>query len=178
MANESSEQMRSVKLIQLEETPGEDFDLEGSQLNQVEALMQIAQLSPYWRAAHATAEVSLHDSSESISTNVLTLFDTGSSAGNFVSSTFVNKHNLQARLLKINKKVKVANGSRVNILAKLMLQVSFLTESGIRSANLEFNVMEGLSMDLIIGLPAICNHFREVLAEMMGKVIFDNSEML
>ena len=134
--------------------------------------MKIEQTNRFWRAAHKEAQVCLQDSSLTIDTNVMTLFDTGASAGNFISSAFVTKHGLESNLLKVNKKVKVANGTRVDILAKIMLQVSFQTESGIKTASLEFNVMEGLSMDLIIGLPSICNHFREVLAEMMGKVMF------
>ncbi|MFN9917269.1 MAG: hypothetical protein ACK53L_32080, partial [Pirellulaceae bacterium] len=69
----------------------------------------------------------------------------------------------------------VANGVKVEILAKLILQVSFQTAGGIKTANLEFNVMEGLSLDLIIGLPSICNHFQDVLAEMMGKVLLGNT---
>jgi hypothetical protein len=44
-----------------------------------------------------------------------------------------------------------------------MLFIEFETEGRPTSAILEFWVMEGLSLDLIIGLPAICNHFREVL---------------
>lgn len=53
-----------------------------------------------------------------------------------------------------------------------MLLVSFDANGETTSATLEFDVMQGLSLDIIVGLPAICNHFRDVLGEMMGKVFF------
>ncbi len=87
----------------------------------------------------------------------MTLFDTGASSGNFEQSIYC----LRSNLILVNKKVKVANETRVNIDAKIMLGVSFDTQREMRKACLEFNVMDGLSLDLIIGLPAICNHFRE-----------------
>jgi hypothetical protein len=164
--------IRSVSTIdeEDEELPEESHD---RQFNQLEGLMQVSQTNPYWRAAHKPAKISSPQCSENvIATNVMTLFDTGASSGNFVSAAFVQKHHLESHLIKVNRKVKVANGTRVDIHAKLMLQVSFDTDGETTSATLEFNVMQGLSLDIIVGLPAICNYFRDVLGEMMGKAFF------
>ncbi|MFN9905179.1 MAG: retropepsin-like aspartic protease, partial [bacterium] len=127
-------------------------------------------------AAHTEAKEQANHKDALLLSNVPPLFDTGESSGNFVSKAFIEKHGLQDQLLKVNKKVKVANGTKVEIHAKIMLFIEFETEGRPTSAILEFWVMEGLSLDLIIGLPAICNHFNEVLCDMMGKAIFNQHD--
>ena len=151
-------------------------DIHDDHFNQIEGLMRIHQTNKYWKAAHKEARVSLQESDGIIAAQVMTLFDTGASSGNFVSSAFVEKYNLQTHLLPVNRKVKVANGNRVNIESKIMLDIAFVDADVQTGACLEFNVMEGLSLDLIIGLPAICNNFRAVLIEMIGNIVFDEDE--
>ena len=121
----------------------------------------------YWRASHREAEIVMEQGSESRKVNVITLFDTGASHSNFVSTMFVEKHHLQRRLVNINKKVKVANNVRVNIDKMLTMNVKFTVEGKQYSADLDFLVMDGLNMDMIIGLPSICNYFLDVLIHMM-----------
>jgi hypothetical protein len=169
-------EMPSVNIVK-----GVDKELEveedenDGQLNQIEALMRISETAQYWKAAHKRATVCL-DNSELVATGVITLFDTGASSGNYVSRAFVDKHSLSDRLIPVNKKIKVANGSKVEIRERIMLRVNFESNSGQRSAVLEFDVINGMSLDLIIGLPSICNHFKELLAEMMGNVLFHEDD--
>jgi len=73
--------------------------IQPERIYQVQALMKASNLSPYWKAAHTKASVSLQDSSRVVSADVITLFDTGASAGNFISSAFVSQHGLDQYLL-------------------------------------------------------------------------------
>ena len=68
----------------------------------------------------------------------------------------------------MRKKVKVADGTLVSIDFYLILEISFEHGSSVPTAAVKFLVMEGLSMDLVIGLPDICLHFKEVLFHMMN----------
>ena len=72
--------LKAVNLMQPgQTTEDEEDDQEDSHLYQVQALMKVSNLSPYWKAAHATASVSLQDSSRVVSAGVITLFDTDAS---------------------------------------------------------------------------------------------------
>jgi len=171
--SKSSEPIQRVHVME----EGEELVEPGGDFNQIEALMRIQEPNVYWKAAHKEASVKIAGSEEVIDARIVTLFDTGASSGNFVSSSFISKYALQPFLVKVNKKVKVANGTRVDIDSKVMLEVTFSTDHGATTAILDFNVMRGLSLDIIIGLPAICNHFKDVLAEMMGKVASHQDEL-
>jgi len=87
--------------------------------------MRVSETNQYWKAAHSHARVTYLDLNRFIASDVITLFDTGASSGNYVSQLFIQKHNLQHLLTPVGKSVKVANGEIVDIVSQVMLQVSF-----------------------------------------------------
>ena len=107
----------------------------------------------------------------------MTLFDTGASGNNFVSNSFVESHGLLEFICPMSKKVKVADGAFVEIASYLILEISFVHGNTVTTASVRFLIMNGLSMELVIGLPDICRLFREVLFSMMsdpsGECSFD-----
>ena len=155
----------------IQRDPCSDYspDEELSSFNIIEGLLRVYETNQYWKAAHRRAKVKLQGTDEVVSANVITLFDTGASAGNFVSQAFIDAHGLEDFLVVADKTIRIANGTSVEINSKIHLRVSFQLEDGASSADLVFYVMDGLSLDLIIGLPTICLYFKEVLSEMMGK---------
>ena len=78
----------------------------------------------------------------------------------------------------IRKKVKVADGSLVEIVSYLILEISFIHGNAVTSASVNFLVMKGLSMELVIGLPDICRLFKEVLFYMMNSPAMEEMESL
>ncbi len=98
---------------------------------------------------------------------VITLFDTGASGNNFVSKKFIDNNNLHGYIDPMKKKVRVANGDTMVIDSSIVLKVSFKHGSSESIERLKFLVMQGLSLDLVIGLPDICRVFKGVLFDMM-----------
>ena len=106
----------------------------------------------------------------------MTLFDTGASGNNFVSNSFVESHGLLEFVCPMKKKVKVANGALVEINSYLVLEISFVHADTTTTASVKFLVMNGLSMELVIGLPDICRLFREVLFSMMNDPTIEGDD--
>ena len=153
----------AVSAIQSDEQEEED-------LSMVHSFMQVEKTNPYWRAAHREAMVNVGKADALQRVSVMTLFDTGASSSNFISRRFVIEHGLESKMVKANKRVKVANGEKVLITSKIFLEVTFAEKELKHKATLEFLIMDGLSMELIIGLPDICNHFHSLLFHMIGKL--------
>jgi hypothetical protein len=77
--------------------PNRPPNLDGD-FNVIQSLLRVYQTNQYWRAANKEAKVKAKDKDDLILSNVMTLFDTGASSGNFVSKAFIEKHGLQDQL--------------------------------------------------------------------------------
>ena len=101
----------------------------------------------------------------------MVLFDSGSSSDNFISSNFVKK--CGDKLLKdmVHKKlrVKVADGHQIELQGYIPVTIAFEDDGKTYKAQLSLYVLDGLAKDIIIGLPAICEHFSELFMNMIKK---------
>ena len=57
----------------------------------------------------------------------------------------------------------------------LILKISFEHGASVTTGLVKFLVMNGLSMELVIGLPDICRLFREVLFSMMSDPVIEEA---
>ena len=142
-------------------------EVEAEEFGLVEGFMRVDKTNQFWRASHREARVTLPSQREKKSVKVVTLFDTGASGSNFASRRFVEDNDLQSHTVPKNKRVTVANGNMVIIDSCIDLEISFSFGAEEVMATLNFLVMEGLSLDLVIGLPDICRYYKEVLFHMM-----------
>ena len=162
--------MPRVNAIEDEEDLEEEHLRESEDFGLIAEFLRVGDTNKYWKAAHKEAKVQLpaDELSEGKAVQIVTLFDTGASGNNFMSRNFVDKHRLEEFLCPMKKRVKVADGTLVTIDFYLILKISFEHGASVTTAEVRFLVMEGLSMDLVIGLPDICLHFKEVLFHMMN----------
>ena len=132
----------------------EDFQ-ESGDFRLIAEFLRVGDTNQYWRAAHREAKVKLpgtfNDAERKV--KVMTLFDTGVSGNNFVSQGFVERHGLLEIICPMHKKVKVADGALVEIASYLILEISFSHGNTVTTASVKFLLMNGLSMQLVIGLP-------------------------
>ena len=104
-----------------QEDPGDlQPDVDDPEFCLIGEIMRIQEVHKHWRAAHKEATVT--SEGKTIATEVMTLFDTGASMGNFLSQAFVDR-------------------SKVEIRHKMNLEVTFKALDGDKTANLEFWVM-------------------------------------
>jgi hypothetical protein len=100
-----------------------------------------------------------------------TLFDTGAANGNYMSESFLNRHieQLAAFLSPATQSVRVGTkGLIVHTLHTLTVTVAFLDSRGIKYiAQIPFGIIRNLAKDVIVGLPAICEHFGVLMLEML-----------
>ena len=102
--NKPPNDLKAVNLIQQQKDRDSEDDQPEENFNVIEGLMRVYQTNQYWKAANKEAKVRAADKDTLILTNVMTLFDTGASSGNFVSEAFVRKHGLQNQLLNRSTK--------------------------------------------------------------------------
>lgn len=103
------------------------------------------------------------------------LFDSGATASNYISKKCVKDNKLESSLVTVDKSVKVANGTVCKINEKMSFNIEFLDQNGRPiAADLEFYVLEGLNMEVVIGLPAICEHFKDLFIEMIEGTTLSN----
>jgi hypothetical protein len=92
------------------------------------------------------------------------LFDSGD------SSRCILENHLERRVVKVKNRVRVANGQCVNISGMVNLSVSFRSDDGTTTtANLDFLILDGLTMELVIGLPTIVREFKSLFVEMLNS---------
>lgn len=117
--------------------------------------------------ARRCGRVAVGDASRSFEVKAA-LFDSGASSSNYISKNCVLKNQLEQYLVKVNKSVKVADGTLCNIDSKVTLTITFWNRAGeSTAAELDFHVLDGLSMEIVIGLPSICKNFRDLFVEMI-----------
>ena len=147
--------MPRISAIEDEAEQEEEEFHESGDFNLIAEFMRVGDTNQYWRAAHREAKVKLPgafgDSERKV--KVMTLFDTGASGNNFVSNSFVERHGLLEFICPMSKKVKVADGALVKIASYLILEISFVHGNTVTTASVKFLVMNGLSMELVLGLP-------------------------
>jgi len=102
------------------------------------------------------------------------LFDTGALSGNYISLPFVEKHRAQlaAYIRPSQSKVTLADSkTHVDISETVSLTVAFRDSAGTdHTASLDFHVLDTTANSMIVGLPAIINHFAELFREMLESV--------
>ena len=94
------------------------------------------------------------------------LFDSGALGAAYLSRQFLQDHaaDLEPLLKPVQGSVKLASAQHtVSIAHSLVLAVAFDDAAAItHRANIQFFVLEGLNTDMIVGLPAIIQHFSVV----------------
>jgi hypothetical protein len=149
---------------------------EDPQFSVISAFLQMEDSRKYLNVARRPARAKLVGDSTTFEVKAA-LFDTGASANNYISKAWVEQNQLQQHLLAVDKSVKVANGSVCNITSMLPLNIVFVAEDGTESsADLEFHVLDGLNMEVVIGLPSICQHFKRLFIDMIGGATISNIE--
>ena len=134
----------------------------------VSAVFKMDSERKYQTVSHREGEARLPDTEEPFRIDGA-LFDTGASGDNYISEELVRKNHLEGQLQPVNKSVKVANGSYVQIVSRIQLEVTFWDNEGLPVvALLFFNVLQGLSVGMVIGLPAICGNFLHLFTEMLN----------
>ena len=88
--------MPRINAIQDEGEQEEEEFHESEDFHLIAEFMRVGETNQYWRAAHREARVKLPspfgDTQRKV--RVMTLFDTGASGNNFVSDSFVKRHDL------------------------------------------------------------------------------------
>ena len=100
------------------------------------------------------------------------LFDTGSSSDdNYMSTAYfnTNKEYLQKYFKDSATTVKVANGEVILLTGYVVMRLTFLDDSGEEhsSGDTTFRILKGNSKDLIIGIPTIAKHFKDLFISMV-----------
>ena len=176
--NYSKDESKSNKSIRpglnfLEEEQEESEKPDEAELSDVEdcnlisAFLQLTTSRNYYAATHREATVNIPGSDKE--TNILVaLFDSGASSDNYISESCIERNNFSDNLQQCNKKVKVANGMITTIQKKIRLAVIFVDNNNQHvTAELDFYVLQGLSLELVIGLPSILCHFKSLFLEMI-----------
>ena len=131
--------------------------------------------SKYWRAAHREGIIINNDNDEIVVD--VALFDSGSSNDNFISKEYLDEvgEKLKKHLVERPIRVRVANGKEVQIKGYVPVTMQFKDCEKIYSAKLKLYVLDGLTKEVIIGLPAICEHFAELFCKMVQSTSNANS---
>ena len=149
--------------------PEADVSSDVEDCNLISAFLQLTTPAKYYAATHRQATVNIPGTEEKKHIMVA-LFDSGASSNNYISKNCIAKNNLEGELKRCEKKVKVANGVVVSITDLLALTVTFTDSNEKRiSVTLEFYVLDGLSLELVIGLPSIIQHFRGLFVDMINS---------
>ena len=103
-------------------------------------------------------------SRDTFSSHDTTLFDTGASCGDFISTDLVAKMRLGDKVKKVkSSSVRTADGRLVPIESELEAEVSFRdTRGNVHRANISLSVLKGLSVPVIIGIESILKQFSRV----------------
>ena len=151
-----------------DQQPEQTSDSEDSEFALISAFLKV-EGSKQHNVAKRPATARVKGGGEQIEVKAA-LFDTGASSSNYVSDNWINSNNLQRHLLPANRSVKVANGETCTINHRITLEISFKHRDGSpTTAMLDFLVLEGLNMDLVVGLPTICGCFKELFIEMIEE---------
>lgn len=110
-----------------------------------------------------------------------TLFDTGASSDNFLSSAFVEKHFalFQGNIVQ-DLTLTVLGDSKTTVMSqgKVRMHVEFISDDGsIISAVNDFVIIEHSANDVIVGLPTICKSYSNFFLELFRNAMehFDKS---
>ena len=132
-----------------------------------------------FRAAAHRCGVIVNSDSEEIDVDIV-LFDSGASSNNFISDKFYKRYErfLEKDVIYNKLIVRVANGQKVVIPGYVPVKIVFKDHDKEYEAWVKLYILKGMTKDIIIGLPTICEHFSELFIKMIKPASNDSNDLL
>ena len=128
-------------------------------------------------AVHSTGTILLRNGSELHVPRVL--FDSGALGASYISGQFVkcNETHLKSLMQECNGSVKLASEQHtVSLKHFVVLTICFKDADDVTNqAAIQFFVLDALSTDMIVGLPAIVQHFSDIFIRMIRDAAAQSS---